>query len=192
MHNSHYLLDTNCYALLFKRPIDIRYQNLMSLFSDNIHFYISEITSMEIHSVLGKYRRGIQPQRQKCDRQIFLNGSEKKCENLWVTRGRKKLKPKIYRGMLKLLSDIESGRGTIKTTMIEINEHTVSFAKSILYQYSDKYNFGSHDAMIAGSVIDFRNKNHEDLTLVTSDKGFKSVLQELSIPIFDPNQVSQV
>ena len=68
-----------------------------------IRKYISEITSMEIHSVLGKYRRGSPRQLQLCDRQTVDTDSSK-CT--WISPVRKPLKPKIFRDLQKLIYDI--------------------------------------------------------------------------------------
>ena len=64
-----YFLDTNAYSLFFQKPKTNQYDNLLKEIHEKrqILFSISEITSLEIHSVLGKYRRGVQAQRQSCE-----------------------------------------------------------------------------------------------------------------------------
>ncbi len=87
---NEYFLDTNAYFLFFqnpKTPKTDQYNNLLKEIDTKgqIFFHISEITSLEIHSVLGKYRRGAQSQKQNCERDILTP----KCSNTWVTKVRK-------------------------------------------------------------------------------------------------------
>lgn len=184
------LLDTNAYALLFKRPKGQQYHRLVNRLktADGIDFHISEITSLEIFSVIGKYRRGLQPQTQKCVRQIILpDKTETTCGNVWSIAGRRRLSARMYRDLIRLLSDIESRDGDIRATKIGLTENAIAKGTDLLFRYSDRYNFGSHDALIAGSLIDHIDTTGKKMILATSDKSFKAVLGEESIPVFDPN-----
>lgn len=187
-----FLLDTNTYALFFIRPKLKQYESLLEQIkiSDQINFYISEITSLEIHSVIGKYRRGNSLQKQVCKRRIlFPDDSVSDCKNIWYQPKRKKLKRKAYRDIMKLLSDIESGNGEIRARKLGLDEESFKEGTALLTKYGDRYNFGSHDALIAGTLIAHTRKSKENITLITSDKGFKKVLQEESIPFYDPNKI---
>ena len=185
---SPYLLDTNAYFLFFKRTKKSSYYRLRNKLISNstISFYISEITSMEIQSVLGKYRRGVQTQTQKCTRSIITNGDAKKCQNNWITYGRRTMKRKVYRGLQKIIKDIENYRGDIKAQVLKINHNTINISKKILYDYADTYNFGSNDAIIVASFITAVKDQGLPLTLITSDKGMKAVLSKKSLPFYDP------
>ncbi len=60
---SQFLLDTNVYYILFDPLCPPSYAALTAKLNDKgvVSFYISEITSMEIHSVLGQYRKKSPP-----------------------------------------------------------------------------------------------------------------------------------
>ncbi len=183
-----YFLDTNAYSLFFQNPKTNQYDNLLKEIHEKrqILFSISEITSLEIHSVLGKYRRGVQAQRQSCERNISIPGGTVRCSNIWVTRCVKRLKPKVYRDMKKMVSDIEAKKGFIQADVISLNTSSIEIGTNLLIKYADRYNFGSHDALIIGSFIDARINGGENITIVTSDKGMKAVLEDESLPYFDP------
>lgn len=69
-----YALDTNAYALLFQTPKSEARDNLEKKLTNNgvMSFYIPEIVSMEIHSVLGKFRRGgAKEQHESCIKHII-------------------------------------------------------------------------------------------------------------------------
>jgi len=183
-----YFLDTNSYFIFFQNPKTEQYDNLLKKIHLNgkTLFHISEITSLEIHSVLGKYRRGVQIQKQSCERNIFTLKGVDKCSNIWITKGRKKLKPKVYRDLQKMIFDIEAKKGFIQANVIKINTRSIEIGMNLLIKYSDRYDFGSHDALIMGSFIDVRINKMPNLKIVTSDKGMKAVLNDESLPYFDP------
>jgi hypothetical protein len=185
-----FLLDTNAYFIFFQRPKKPYYDRLFQKLSKDmvVSFYISEITSMEIQSVLGKYRRGSPTQSQKCNRKFTEDNDIRVCQRTWIHHGRKKMKRKIYRSLRKLISDIEEQKGPIKAQILKYNSKTSSIAKNILYDYADTYDIGSHDAMILASLIEAKKEHNLELTLITSDKAFKSVLREKSIPYWDPQE----
>jgi len=189
---SLYLLDTNAYFLIFQTPKTNPQINLeVKLFdADGLSFYISEITSLEIHSVLGKYSRGVSPQKCLCERNIIDGAHVVRCLKQWVVPGRKKMNPKVFRDIRKMILDIEGGRGDIKAEVLIVDSDVVGEARNLLYKYADVYNFGSHDSMIAGSIIATRKKLGIDLTLVTSDKGLKAVLKDEGIPYYDPRDAN--
>lgn len=182
---SPYLLDTNAYALFLQHPKTLACSRLeQRLDNGNISFYISEVTSMEIHSVLGKYRRGSPRQFQLCDRQT-VGKDPSKC--IWIHPGRKPLRVKLFRDLQKLIYDIESMIGKIQASVIPLDQDTITEAKRLLRTYSDHYSVGSHDALI-GAVARRQNEaNGLQLTVVTADKGLKALLSDEHIPVYDPN-----
>jgi len=184
-----FLLDTNAYFLLFQYPRPSSYFHLVQHIKaeNTVSFYISEITSLEIHSVLGKYRRGSPSQRQQCGREIIAGNTITQCSNTWIHHGRRKMKPKVFRAIQKLISDIEAKRGNTRATVLKVDLASVQKARDLLLRYADRYSFGSHDALIAGSLVVARQVRGMDLTLVTSDKGFKAVLRDETIPFYDPS-----
>ncbi|MBC8433848.1 MAG: DUF4935 domain-containing protein [Desulfobacterales bacterium] len=185
-----FILDTNAYFLFFQHPKKPHYYKLINKVSENpvISFYISEITSMEIQSVIGKYRRGSTTQVQKCDRNITIDDEIKNCQNSWIIRGRRKMRRKVYRGIQKMLKDIERQRGTIQATILKLSPDTIIKARKILMDYADTFNIGSHDAVIIATLIKTVEEQNIPLTLVTSDKGMKAVLSAKLIPFFDPQE----
>jgi hypothetical protein len=187
MSASPYLLDTNAYFLFF-RPSSPPLLKLTQMLRQGAKttFYISEITSLEIHSVLGKYRRGAQRQEQQCDRQMMVGATMNTCPNVWFSPKRSRMRPKVYRDMLKLLSDIEGGRGDIQATIRRLNDDCKANAQKLLLKYSDRYAFGAHDALIAGTAIEATRAMAVPLRTVTSDRGLKAVLRNERIPYFDP------
>lgn len=184
-----YLLDTNAYYLFFQAP---KLQPLINLETRlkngaEISFYISEITSLEVHSVLGKYSRGVSSHKNLCDRSVVDAGNIVPCLKQWVVPGRKKMKPKVFHGIRKMILDIENGRGEIKAQVLGLNSDIVLEARNFLYKYADTYNFGSHDAIIAATTV-VNRRNGGDFILVTSDKGLKAALNVEGVPYYDPRE----
>lgn len=187
---SLYLLDTNAYFLFFQNPKPQSLSNLEAKIRnpDGLSFFISEVTSLEVHSVLGKYRRGVTPQKNLCERYFDKDGTITRCANQWIVPGRKRIKPKVFHGIRKMIVDIESGRGDIKAQILDLNSKILQEARSFLYRYADLYNCGSHDAIIAATAVISKSDLGNELTLVTSDKGLKAALQDAGIPYFDPKE----
>lgn len=184
-----FLLDTNSYFLIFQPPPKpSSYFRLIPKIQDGskISFYIFEISSMELHSVLGEYRRGKPRQRQQCNREIIAGDQTVKCSNTWVFPGIKKMPRKVFRDIQKMIADVEAGRGDIQATILKLDSDSIEKARKLLIKYADRYNFGSHDALIAGSFIAAREIKGMNLTLVTSDRGLQAVLRDESIPFYAP------
>jgi len=191
--NTVYALDTNSYALLFQRPTPIALNNLQSkLMHDGVvSFFLPEIVSMEIHSVLGKYRRGgSRTGSEKCPRKIISNENITICTHTFSVEVKPRLKEKVYKGMLKLLKEIENGEGKIKSTAIPLTAEAMEAGKKILMQYSHRFSFGSHDALVAGMIYTEKLKGN-NVVLVTSDRSLKAVCKEENIIVFDPNVLDE-
>ena len=184
---SPFLLDTNVYALLFQNPRPAALANLEVKVrsGENLHFFLPEIVCMEIHSVLGKYRRGGATAHRNCGRQVLAEGVPTTCPHTCIYPERKRIKSKVFRSLQKLLNDIESERGSIKAKILPLRSAELLTAKRLLQEYSDKYAFGSHDALVAGTALVARSEGCE-LTLVTSDKGLKAMCEAEGLPYFDP------
>lgn len=185
-----FLLDTNIYALFFQRNPPPAFDKLLTKIQcDSVStFYIPEIVSMEIHSVLGKYRRsGVRAQEQPCNRQIKTAISTQSCAHTFITEAKVGIKPKVFKAMCKLVTDIEEGRGSIKAQIIPLRSSAITYGKDVLTNYADKYSFGSHDALVAGTLLAAREQGLM-LTLVTADKGLKAACRDMGIAFFDPNQ----
>jgi hypothetical protein len=189
---TEYILDTNIFALFFQYPKISNYDRLKQKIElDGVmKFYIPEIVSMEIHSVLGKYMRSGGPQtKSNCNKNIANGDIHIPCTNVCVAPAKAKMKPRVYRDLQKLIREIESQNGPIKANILNIGPDEFTSAKLMLMNYSDRFSFGSHDALVAGTVIEARKKGM-DLTLITSDKGLKAACGLENIPIFDPNSIA--
>ena len=188
-----FLLDTNAYYRFFQDPKrrnsteNDTYNRLLQKVTVRTmkSFYISEITSMEIHSVLGKYRRGIQSQQQKCVREIIVAGKAERCDHTWITRGMRQKPLKWFQDMQKMTADIEAQRGGLQATVLDLDKASIQAARDLLMQYAALHNLGSHDALIAGSLL-AKKKDGLNLTLITSDKDLKKVLKKADIGFYDP------
>lgn len=185
-----YVLDTNAYALLFQSPRTEAYTNLERvLLKDGVmSFYIPEIVSMEIHSVLGKFRRGGASElRELCSKHVMESDKIISCSHTCYVPARPRMKPKIFKAIQKLLNDIEQKHGSIQADLLPLGTSEMKAGKEILCQLAHRFSFGSHDALVAGTIVAASEKGLA-LTLVTSDKSLKAVCREQNIPHFDPNQ----
>lgn len=184
-----YVLDTNAYALIFQSPKGVEYARLENklMKSGVLDFLLPEIVSMEIHSVIGKYRRGgAARQEERCTRQVSVEGGVGSCTHTCVWPARNRMKDKVYRGLQKLISDIEGRRGVIQATLMPLTASELSESRRLLTSYSHLHAFGSHDALVAATVR-VAAKAGKSITLVTSDRGLKAVSKAEGIPVFDPN-----
>lgn len=184
-----YVLDTNAYALFFQTPKSEARNNLeQRLLSDGIiSFYIPEIVSMEIHSVLGKYRRGgATEQQEQCSKQVINSDQIIACTHTCYLPARARMKPKIYKALVKILGDIEKKQGSIQADLMPLGTREMDAGKEVLKKLAHRFSFGSHDALVAGTVI-AANESGLELILVTSDKSLKAVCREQQIPHYDPN-----
>jgi hypothetical protein len=183
-----YILDTNAYALLFQAPRSPAGEALeMKICSANaMSFLLPEIVSMEIHSVIGKYRRGgTKGGHEPCNRQIFHEAMVIRCSNNCVTNARKRLTQGEFKGLQKMLADIEHGHGTIKAELLPLGAAEITYGKLFLSRHADSLAFGSHDSLVAATAFVAR-KAGRDVTLVTSDKSLKAVCKLVGVPVFDP------
>lgn len=184
-----YMLDTNAYHHFFSNthPHVRKHLETLLLKDGSIKFFVSEITSMEIYSVLGKDRRGVQVQEQLCTRVI----KEGACTQTWVTKGRKGIRDKIFKKLVKLVSDIHDEQGPIEAKILPLDAEVTTAAKDFLINYADRFNFGSQDALIAATAQIYSKRYGFDLIIVTSDKGLKAALSAAQIPHYDPLIQSQ-
>ncbi len=191
-----FLLDTNAYFRFFQVPSTRtsaetaaydRLKDKVQIASIS-SFYISEITSMEVHSVLGGYRRGGNPEeRKRCERMIVTTGGNVRCSNTWIAPQKNRMTLPVFRNIQRLIGDVETGRGTLQATILNLTPEAVQQARQLLMKYADIYKIGSHDALIAGTLIAARETGIS-LTLVTTDRGLKNVLNAETLSVYDPAQ----
>lgn len=96
------------------------------------------------------------------------------------------MKSKVFKALQKLMNDIEHQKGDIQATLLPLRQAELDFGKMFLQQHAHQFSFGSHDALVAGTVAAAAAANGEKLTLVTSDKGLKALCRERQIDVFDP------
>lgn len=186
----NYILDTNAYAAIFEMPRTDVYKNLEAkLRVDGVmRFSIPEIVSMEIHSVIGKFRRGgATENNMACGRNYFHGEEIKACSNVCFYPKRTRMNSKIFKGFQKLINDIEEKNGDIQATLLPLGQAELAYGKNFLQRYAHQYAFGSHDALIAGTVA-AGIESGVSFTLITSDKGLKALCRAQNISVFDPRQ----
>jgi hypothetical protein len=184
-----FLLDTNAYALLFENPRTTGGLKLEALIADGQDktFYLPEIVAMEIHSVLGKYRRGgVSTNAERCDRHFLDVAGPAPCPHRYVRPARKRMSAKLFRDLQKLMFDIEAQRGPVKATVLPTGATELLLGKKLLHRYADRYSFGSHDAVVAGTLAASQAAGLP-LTLVTSDKGLKALSRAERFQFLDPS-----
>ncbi len=181
-----YLLDTNAYYLFYKWPYGLHYQNLKARTEceGKVDFYISMLTSLEIHSVIGKAFRGSPPQVIQCDRTD--HGDELvPCPHKWYYPGVPRLNRALLVDIRKLVKQVENATGHVKAHVLALNEDVIIEGNRILYNYATEHTFGSQDAIIAATAKIALRKGI--ITRVaTSDRGLKAVLRKENIPVYDP------
>lgn len=188
-HYAPFLLDSNIYALFFQYPTPPALLALQAKIQNGttVSFYIPEIVSMEIHSVLGKYARaGVDSTPQKCERMVQVDGVAQPCTWQFIKPERNRIKPRVLRAMVKLIADIEAGQGDIRAKILPLEHGAIAYGKQLLIQHANKHAFGSHDALVAGTLL-AANASGMALTLVTADKGLKAACRAHGIAVFDPS-----
>lgn len=183
-----FLLDTNAYYLFFDPNRPPAYHRLATKVTTGgvKSFYIPEITSLEIHSVVGRYARGSQSQKQACTRDISKGEGVAKCSNLWVSPGRRKMTRGLVRDIRKMIEDIEAPRGLIQATVVRLDSTAIEWGRQLLLKYGHRFSFSSHDALIGGTLLGARQTIGTQIVLVSSDKGLKAALAEEGLSVYDP------
>lgn len=184
--SKEYLLDTNAFFNLLKEIREVEKGD--STFSAQIalltsgDIYISNITKIEIISVLGKYARGRSGGFHQCTRSVSEKGDT--CPNKWYSSPEAKWNRRKVNMWLQLIKEtIEGTSSLVSVRILPFDEGTIHCAEQIITN-ALIHNFASMDAMIAATarqVID----NGCNITVVTSDKGLKACLDNVSIPYWD-------
>lgn len=140
--------------------------------------FISEITKVEIMSVMGKYARGEQAQWQLCNRIVREDGT--RCKERYFNPGRKKWKTKQTAAMKKLVKDILEGNSKMfHVNVLPVTEAVIKEAEQFI-DYAFKYKFASLDAVIAGTACYY---DKENFVVVTHDTSLRKALLDENIHI---------
>lgn len=183
-----FMLDTNAYYLFFQGDKTPEYEYLARKVEVGgvKSFYIPEIVSMEIHSVIGKNARGKQAQKEMCTRTIRAANGSAKCSNTWLSSGKKRMHTWRVHAIRKLVEDTEKQRGSIQATILAVDEAAIQRGRYLLLKYCDRFSLGSLDALIGGTLLAARETLEPNLTLVTSDRILQAVLRAEGLPVLDP------
>ena len=183
-----FLLDTNAYYLFFDPNRPPAYHRLATKVTTGgvASFYIPEIASLEILSVVGRYARGSQSQEQACPRDIVTEDGVAKCSNTWISPRRNKMPRKLVHDIRKMISDVEARRGKIQATVVRLDSAAIERGRQLLLKYADRFRFSSHDALIGGILVRAREAIGPEILLVSSDKGLKAALAEEGLSVYDP------
>lgn len=181
-----YLLDTNAYFNYLRAVQADKGGNTQ--FTDTVQKIkngnpcISVITKVEIISVLGKYARGINGGPQQCNCIISADGQ--RCTNKKYVTPRKRWNNKQIKAWMKLIKETMDGESNlISLQILPFNLDTITEAEKVI-EHALIYSFASMDAMIAATTKQEIANGHE-ITVVTSDRGFKACLDKCAIPYWD-------
>jgi len=175
------MLDTNTFWDVLKNWNGVNISDILSKLKDKevFTFALSEISTMEIHSVLGKCIRGIPKGEHKCERTIKTELGISVCTNTWKTTNyQKRLNERETKDLIRLINDILKQRhASFNVKIIPLNEEIIERGSSLLQKYAYRFDFHSLDALIGATAI------KTSKTLLTYDKKLKNVLIEEGISV---------
>lgn len=187
--SKEYLLDTNAYYNLL---VELRaLQSGGSAFSAEINtltsgsLFISNITKVEIISVLGKQARGSSGGFHSCTRSLSETGTP--CQNQWYAAPKARWNRRKIGAWRQLIQETMNGSSPlIFVDILPFDEKTIHSAEQLIL-HALVHNFASMDAMIAATAQE-AIAGGRDMTVVTSDKGLKACLKKADIPCWDAFQ----
>lgn len=150
---------------------------------------ISQISLIEIISVLGKCARGKPAGKEKCN--CIIDDVGTMCPHYKVIQGRKRWSAKRKKAWIKYFDEIKSGTSSLlKVRILPLDNDVWKEAEKII-PLSMEYKFASLDALIAATARTEQIKaGTRHFTVVTSDKSLKCALAQCSIPAWDAFQVT--
>lgn len=192
-----YLLDTNAYFNCLRYTVLSSGDINQAVFKKNIEkikegsCYISELSRIEIISVVGKYARGVSGGKTKCN--CIISGDGTVCSNYRYTTARKPMKTRLVANWLKLIEETVTGSSSILTVeVLPLSDDVLREARRIV-KHALKHNFGSVDAMIAAALYEERKKEgRSEMKMITSDKALKACLDSCDLPYWDAFDRSKI
>lgn len=176
----NYLLDTNAFwEVIISWKNGILSANLPNdLIQNQVYtFSISEITAMEIYSVLGKKLRGKQKQVNLCSRTLS-DGTT--CSNKWEQAAERKFSPHEGQAILHIIRAILLQKQVgFLVNIIPIDRTIISLAATLLELYANKYDFRSLDSIVAAT------SQAGGFATVTYDTKLKNVLKMAQIAVYE-------
>jgi predicted nucleic acid-binding protein len=175
-----YILDTNAFWDILRKWNSSESSLFLTKLRENelITFGLSEISTMEIYSVIGNCARQM-PQNQKCTRKVTTDEGIKDCPFTWTTKTlQKRLNDREVQAIIRMIDDILKKRhSTFDVKVIPLNSEIIEFGSNLLHKYAYKFDFHSLDAIISATAI------KSSSTLITFDKALKNVLKEEGINV---------
>lgn len=184
-----YWLDTNAYFLLYQPQGGDNSQRLVTRLTNGgiIQCSISEITSLEIHSVIGQYARAQPATPLTCDRRVEHHTGAQSCSHRWLPTGRVRIKPPVLKRLHKLIHDAEQERGILQVRVHSVSPTAFSRASRYLMKHAIRIRIGSHDALIAACFAEAKASGSLGAAcFVTCDRGLKRMLEAEGISHYDP------
>jgi rRNA-processing protein FCF1 len=184
-----YWLDTNAYVKLFQPGEGEARNRLIARLTTNgvATCSISVISSLEIHSVLGRYARAQPVLPIACDRTPI--GHSAPCPHQWQPKAIRAIPPLLIAEIHKIIRDAENQRGQLQVTVEPISPAALEKARELIERYGPVIKIGAHDALIAGCFAKSATSAGPHC-LVTSDRAFKQVLRSEGLPHYDPESDS--
>ncbi len=184
-----FLLDTNAYFNLLKYTV-LKKNSEEADYAAEIErlkrgkCFISEISQMEIVSVVGRLARGKSSGREKCQYVISEDGEV--CNHFHYISGIKPMKKRLVHEWLKLIEETSDGRSAVlSVSVLPFCVQVLGEAREII-KYSTVHNFGSLDAVIAATLkTELKKAEMKSMQMVTSDKGLKACLGKCNLPYWD-------
>ena len=174
MRSKNFLLDTNVFFHVIEDIAGNTASGELKLLQEG-KCYISELTRIEIISVLGKHARGASGQIHKCERIISENGDV--CGREYYLPARKGWKKRVVADWRKLIRDITTGNSRLfGVEVLPLTPEVCDVARTFV-GYALNYNFGSLDAMITATAIEYRDRTGTELTMVTYDKKLMAAIK---------------
>lgn len=185
-----YLLDTNAYFNCLRYIVLSSDSNGDNIYAEQIEqikkgkCYISELSQIEIISVVGKYARGISKGKTKCNCIVSEDGTM--CSNYRYTAARKPMKKRLVATWIKLIEETIDGSSPILTVSVLPLSDSILKASQKIVKYALIHKFGSADAIIAATLYEERKKDSlNEMKMITSDKALKACLDKCDLPYWD-------
>ncbi len=174
-----YLLDTNAYFAILKYLAENNRNNAKI---ENIlkeECYISQLTQIEIISVIGQYARGHSKQVQTCHR--IHADTQEPCGATFVEAKRKKWSKQMIHDWMKLEKEISTGVNPLFTVeVLQVDEHVWDEAQKFIRRALVN-SFKSMDSMILGTAKAY-SKEDDEMVVVTADRGLQAGMRAIDYP----------
>lgn len=178
-----YILDTNVFWDVLRKWNNSKDAEIPTKLKNDgiISFALSEISAMEIYSVLGNCFRQ-KPQRQRCDRKVENEQGLVECPHVWRRVSiQKRMNNEELKELRRLIDDILKKRNkNFNMTIIPLNDEIMRRSIILLKNHSLEHDLHSLDAIIGATSV------KSGCTLVTFDKTLIKVLKKEGVSVESP------